>query len=486
MNGALNIEHKFPGLATYLIIEWVKANAPGTPVIGTVNGPDLGAQDGTQQTQVFYPAPHNQVALSVTGLPEVWFIIRFWGSSDGTSKDVFLFDMAGNARTGSVYPITKYEYVVGRGLSDPGVWADPAQDDTGLRDTRLLDKTYFVSERGTGPLLDAEIVDRSDDGGGFDFYDVGKVFNDGGVYVVFVINNQDAAGDDSGSTSVANDDIYVLTETDDYDPLVMSGRTIIVDGTDPVVELILANKAILPDGWFILQTHEGSQNNAVIQLDAGDTVKFRRQDVNKIVLGAGESIKVIIKNNELYVVDVCTDHDKLGQRIWADINTILNTLPCDGVVRTQAEWPRAVEVMDLVGSVSYTLWNTSQVEADGQTTYPNRGKWARDDVAGTFRPPLADGMSLKVLAGVEVAGRYGHQAIMDHAHHQATPDNNGGNPYMSSNYNPGSNFAYGLRSSSVEPSQFLGGKAKNLAGTADVGSTNQAVNNIGLYLLVCI
>lgn len=208
--------------------------------------------------------------------------------------------------------------------------------------------------------------------------------------------------------------------------------------------------------------------------------------MNKIVLGKGESIKIIIKDNGLYAVDVCTDHSRLGTRIWADINTVLNCLPCDGVVRDQAEWPRAVEVMDMVGAISYTLWNTSQVEADGQTSFPNRGKWARDDVAGTFRPPLADALSIKALAGAEVAGRYEHQELMDHGHFMGSPTDNGGIPYLSTNHNTGGNFSYGFNGSSVEPSQFMTGKAKNLAGTADVGSTSQKVNNIGLFLLVCI
>lgn len=486
-NGFLNISHNFAGESQFIVVEWVRSTAQGTPVPGAVTGTGLGAQDGTIQSQVFYPSPHVNEQLQVTELPEVWFLVRFWRSSDGVAKDVLLLELAGNARTGALYPITRYEYVVDRGYDNTtpvvttGVWSDPVQNDPGLRDTRLFEQTYWVQERGTGDLLAAEITDRSDLGGGFDFNPLGsKVMESGAVYIVTVITRIDLEGDDSGAPS-SGEGIIILTSDQDYNQLTMNGKTLLCDFPTDVGTLTIPNLSLLADGSFSIDTNLGDQRNVVIQLDAGDTVRFRGEDVNKIVLGETETIDFVIKDNVLYALKPITNHFRLGQRIWADM-ILENTLPCDGGSRVLADYPRVEQLLDALPVGAYvndTVWNTSQVEPDGQTSYPNKGKWMREGL--NFRPPDTRSKSNKGVSATDgsvISGGYEHQQLPSHYHFIAN-DQDGGSPYLSTQHSTGGNLGYVLNGSNTVPNEYR-------TSDSNIGGAINRVNSTLLFPLICI
>lgn len=476
-NGFLNISHNFAGELNYIIVEWVKSTAQGTPVIGHVTGTGLGAQNDTDQTEVFYPAAHVNEQLQVINLPEVWMLVRFWRSSDGIAKDVLLLQLAGNARTGAIYPISRYEYRVDRGQGDPGVWSDPVQDDQGLRDTRLADQYYWVEKRGMGTYIEGELTDRSDDGGGFDFVDVDEYMESGQTYVVYVVTRIETSSDDSGIPDTDDSDIFILDTNQDYVPLTMGGRTLIADFSTTVGILTIPNLVTVADGKFRLQTHTGGQRNVIIQFDAGDTIEFRKNTVNKIILGEGEEIEILIKNNVATVLAHFTNHDNLGEEVNG-YRLGLNRLPGDGGARLLADYPRVEELLDSLPATSVvndTTWNTSSVAADGQTVYLNKGKWMRD--GANFRPPLLEGKVIKGVSQATVTGRYEHQEMMAHEHFIASPTDSGGLPYLSASHSTGGNLGYNFNGSTVAPTLFKTGPG---------GGVNNIVNNIGLYPLLHI
>lgn len=479
-DGFLNIAHNHAGETGYVIMDWVKSTAQGTPVIGHVTGTGLGAQDDTDQTQVVYPAPHSQQQISITELPLTFFIVRFWRSADGITKDTLILELAGNARTGATFPIQRFEYVVDRGFDNTnpvvtdGVWSDPVAGDTGIGDTRLQGQNYWVQERGTGDLLSAEIVDRP--AGGFDFADVEKFMNSEAVYIVYVITRVDAGGDDS--VAIATDeDIFILTADADFNAVTMGGRTIVVNSPNNVVALSFANLLLEADTKFNIVTHYGSQRNVVLQLDVGDTVKFMRQDVNKIVLGIAEDLEIIIRDNVMYARAKETGHNDLGKVIWSYRATILNTLKADGTLYSGElpNYPRVEELLDSLPAGSVVNEVTWQTLSGGVAV--NKGKWMRE--GNNFRPPDLRSMMLKsmsTLDGSIVAGRRETDDIKEHFHFIATGGDGAGN-FLSSNHSTGGNSGYQFVASPTVPTTFR---------TSSTGSSENLVNNIGLYPLICI
>lgn len=484
-NGVLNISHNFAGESGFIIVEWVRSTAQATPVVGHVTGTALGAQNDTDATEVNYPAAHNNEQLQVINLPEVWFLVRFWRSADGISKDILLLLLAGDAHTGATYPINRYEYVVNRGhtnvfpVTTEGVWADPVENDIGIRDTRLYNTPFWVEERGTGSLLTTEIVVRDDQGGGFDFNDAFKVMNDGGVYVIYAISTV-ISGDDSGL--ISDDDIYILNANEGYNPVTMGGRTIIADFATVVGTLTFTALLTHADSRFKAQTHTGTQRNLVLQLNAGDTVDFRKAAVNKIVLGEGEEIEILIKDGVMYVLNHKTNHENLGVVKWA-WKQLLNALKADGSLLALINYPRVAELINglpAASVVNEVTWQTLAVQADGLNAYINKGKWMSDGTL--FRPPDLRNMTIKalsVLDGSIAGGRYEHQMVGAHEHLIGNDDPGAGSgDYLVTIRGTGGNLGYAFNSTDVEPDQF---KTKQIA-----GSIEQATNNTGLYPMICI
>lgn len=466
-NGALEVVSNFTGESGYVIGVVSKTTAPLTVV-----------------DQVVYPAPHSQRSWLIENLSPVWYLVRFWRSADGVTLDEEILTLAGNARTGSVYPVSRYEYVVGRGQGESGVWADPVQDDTHLFDTRLAGSMYWIEERGTGSLLSSEIIP---DATGFSFQAEGKVFNDTAVYIATVITRVDTggSGDDSGAMMDA-DDIFILTADVDFDAATMGGRTGIAAFSTAVGTVSFPNLALIPDCRCKFQTHGGMQNNLVLQLDAGDTVQFRGDDVNQIILGVGEEAEILIKDNVMFVLLSPAGYGCLGEVRFAYLS-LLNALPCDGISRALADFPRVVELLDNLASgavVNFTVWNTSTVIND-VTVYPNRGKWARE--GANFKPPLLLDQMVKGMAAVDgsvVAGRYENQNTGAHFHYLAANQfiSGDGSPLsattqLASSNESNGNVSYRLKGTAV---------AATLGKTSSGGSGNNLVNNIGLFPLVCI
>lgn len=392
---SLTISHNFAGETGYIIAVPKKSTAPLSDVICIIDGV-------AAQTRKVYPAPHSQESMLIEGLDPVWYLIKFYRSVDGIALDEEILTLAGNALVDSLFPITRYEYVVNRGYNNTApvatgseVWADPAAGDTGIRDERLLNKTYWIEERGTASLRTDEIVDRSDIGGGFDFSATlisgGKVMNDEATYIATVIERVDAAPT-SGTGSSDYNSVVILTANLDFDPNIHSGRVLVANWASGIGVLTMPNLSLLPDCKFKLQTHGGTQSYATIQLDSGDTIEFRKSDLNALHLGSGEEIEIIIKDNVAYVGQYSGDYQRVGERIWGDVNTELNTVVRDGTQYDQADMPRLMQWIDeyaiptIAEGTGATQWSYSVV-ADGETIYPNKGKFARDDVGGTIRVP---------------------------------------------------------------------------------------------------
>lgn len=414
--GRIKLRHIFQDEEDYVIIRWFKTTVPTTAQSGYVTGSNLGAQDGTNVTQVVYPAPHSQESLLIEDLDPVEYNVKSYRSVDGVTPDSEIFTLDCDASKDAQYDTTTYTYIVDRGESgtDPD-WADPTSDTIELRDERLLDARYTVHERGTGIMIPpgetgAEYTDRSDDGGGFDWTVTDKVFETGGVYHVTVYDRVDVTETepDSGGDEVNN--IYILEDDEDFDRDAMHGKLIYANGSGDLLTLTFPNLLLIADCYFRVGTQGGDQRYLVLQLDAGDTVKHQGQDKNVLYIGKAEGMAIMIRNNVMYIIQDNTNYFRLGQRIWGDKQE-LNTLFRDGSEYNQADYPRLVEFMDSlpVGQVvaygtSPGQWDSSvlvTVAYNNYTYYPYKSMFARDDLAGTFRVPDSRGQMIRALKYVD-------------------------------------------------------------------------------------
>lgn len=392
--GNLKISHNFSGETGYVIMVPKKTTAPLADVVCTIDGV-------TNQTRKVYAAPHSQTSVLIENLFHEWYFIKFYRSLDGVSLDQEILTLAGNATSGAIYPITRFEYIVGRGEGELYIWSDPIPGDVGLRDERLLNKTYWVEERGTGSLLQQnpseEIIDRSDEGGGFDFVQEGKSFEAGGVYVVTMIEKVDLTGEGGGGGSDYND-ILILDVNQDFDPATMNGKLLIAQFPGNIGLLNFPNLSTLADCKFKLQSHFAFQRYVKMQFDVGDSITFLNQDLNVLYLGRGEFIECLIRDNVIYVMGYDGEYRRLGLRVWADKQE-LNSLLANGTQYNQSEYPRLMQFVDSLPSanvVSEATWASSQT-INGKTVYPNKGLFARDDVAGKIRVPDMRNMHIRAL-----------------------------------------------------------------------------------------
>jgi hypothetical protein len=380
-SGHLSVRHNFTGETQYVIAQWVKSTAPLTEIGRHV-----------------YAAPHSEQSLLIEDLQPVWHLVRFWRSSDGVALDQEILTLAGNARSGAVYPITRYEYIVGRGGggTDP-TWNDPAPDETQLMDERLAGKFFWIEERGTGSLLSSEINVLSE--GGFEFVDEFKVFNDGAVYIATVVERVDIT---EGDTPVDSDTIIVETDID-YDHTIHNGKTLVIQGSADVLTISIPNLTLVADSSFRVVTHEGTQRNCVIQFDTGDTIIISQNPENSVIMGVAEEVVIEFIDNVPYITNGF-NYDHIGRVIheWSTAD-LPNKLKLSGQTIDLTNYPRVVWLLEnRITPISTAAWDL--------LTTTSKGYWGR--TGNNVRVPLLVDF---VRAGT-TPGAYQVDTIGPHTH----------------------------------------------------------------------
>lgn len=433
---SIRLAHNFTGETGFVIIVPRKTTAPLADVVCTIDGV-------VAQTRKVYPFPHTQQQMLVEGLDPVIYFFKCYRSADGVALDEQINIIALDAKTGASQVLTRYTYVVDRGNSEVDVWADPVAGDHGLNDTRLLDKQYYIEERGTGSFMDEEITQRV--GGGFDFTDADKNF-EGGVYFAWVANDVTLPDGSSGSGTPTADDIIFLTTNINYDPIAHVGKVLQAAYASAVGVLTIPALATVPDGSFTLDTNGGTQRNVVLQLFVGETAAFLGQGRNKVILGKGESVKVIFKAGVMYLYNYSGDARSRGQRIFADV-LLPNTFFLAGTgPHNLIDWPSVQEIINGLNALSIitslATWNNTITDGgptfDAITKYPNHGKWCVPG-DGTFyfpdaRKQFVRGIDFTVAGEVPTYVVDGHrqsqgpgglqkQALDEHFHPSGTETN---------------------------------------------------------------
>lgn len=422
------------GYTGKLIIRWLKASAPLTEV----------------GRSAAFDFPYIAVYTIPNLDPEV-YIVQLWRSADGTTLSELIQPWSIDATLFNEVSAVTYQYRVGRGSSGSSpAWADPANGDTTLVDTRLNGATQdelYVVEAGYGPKLNSEYNLHA--GGGIELLG-GKTFDDG---TNWFITMQRTVTQSTAPSSVSDYAVRVLADSDftagsvDFDSTFYK-KICAVTADGSTVKVVFPSRLLISDTKVRFSTHGMASAMLVLQLNAGDHVNFLGVSRNAIYLGQGEEIEIYVKGNQFYVSQYAGDARRVGQRFFGD-KLELNALFADGSEYNQADFPRLMQFIDDLPSgnvLDYTTWALSQTvtyvkNEDStvqvqKTVYPNKGLFARNDATGKFKVPDMRNMFIRALKDVSGAtdterlqskpGGYQLDQFAEHTHKAALWNETGG------------------------------------------------------------
>lgn len=409
------IKFQFPSVTNHLVITWARNDAPLAEVGRQAYPP--GSSPGQAAAQN---------VLVPLGLDGTVYTFRFYESLDGTTLNSLLDEWSVDCALDSISTFETYAYIVDRGEVH-AEWSDPVSNTIELRDSRLKNKNYTVSFRGTGFRVPVyEYVDRSDDGGGFDLI-APESFSAGDT--IFVQVAQSAVSQNSlPPSSTDYGDVVSLSASGSWN-VAYNKKLIVTNLSAGVHTLTFPAIATMSDTKFRVSTHSGSQRYLILQFTTN--VVFQNRSTNRIILGRGETIEILIKGGSLYIIDF--QGQRVGQRIFGDLQ-FENTLYRDGSEYNVADYPRLYDWMLTLPAghlLSYTAWND------------NKGMFALSADGTKFKVPDSRNMferALKTLdfstdteRSVNYPGGFQSDALKKHAHkvfgqdNQAPPTGNSSN-----------------------------------------------------------
>ena len=355
------------------------------------------AEEGRQS----YAAPHPERSLTVvTDYPEM-YKFSFYQSVDGDELTTHMIDMDIDCSILDSMNFI-YDYVVDRGSTgtDPD-WADPATGDDTINDERLIGTDFYVQRRGFGPLRPDEVEKDNVLGS---FTPVGLTFEETDTW--FAIGQQTiqhagspapgttpgASGDYMSEVDIAEDTAF---GTEHYRKLLSC------TSAAGVTVISFASFATIPNTKVLINTHGMSGRYLTLAFSTGETVPFLGWTKNKITLGRGEEIEILFTGTAGRILRYEGDYRRLGEevgsrKLLADTGHIEpNSIVCDGSLYNIADYPRLVndyiKELGLHQIKTLSAWGTASnlTGAAGETIseYPNKGFFAVDDLAGTFRVP---------------------------------------------------------------------------------------------------
>lgn len=445
----IGINISFAGYTGSLIIVWKEA------IQNNPNPPETGRSDAI--------AFDVDEVYNIININPVVHLIEFWRSSDDVTLDELLRTWSVDAsRTADAPIVAQYDYVVDRGYTnetpvDTGdeVWADPVLDATQIIDERLngYTKDEIRFEQRGGIKYREDEYDLVTGGGvellgGFTFGDAGQ------TYSVTVYKTVPQPGVSASSSDY--NDVLVITANGTLDNTYYKKLVVANKAGSGLLTVTFPDLALIANSKIKFQTHGGNQSFLVLQLDSGDTIKFLGENKNKIVLGKGEEIELLFKDNVGYVMHYEGDARRVGARLMDDIQR-LNTLKADGTEYNQADYPRLMDFINALPAAqikSYSDWSISTtpnyvVDQDGGAEYtkaifPNKGFFAVDNVNSKFKVPDMKNMfirSLKTFDSVDASdtertsnkpGAYQIDAFRKHSHEAGGLWNESGTAHIAS------------------------------------------------------
>jgi hypothetical protein len=359
-----------------------EANAPSTPV---------------QTIDVLLPHSSSQ-QIVFTGLNQVAHYFRLYELVSGV-LGTQLSEYFVEPTTSTVSTLADLELTVGLNVGDDitpdqdqfdGTAAFP--DYSGM----VAKVNYRVVQRGVGPLKDDEYEDTTGGGVTFGFQLTnGQQFQDGDTFFIQMIPSITVnPADYQNSATGTIQDIVEITSNTTLSSTHLS-KLIDINGSTNKITITLDLIANWPNMRPIaFKTDRGSQINAVIKAQTSELIYFDGAEVNEIVMGKSEHLRLVKKGTRIHVESYDTGHDVVGCVEYA-YKLKKNTVVADGTVLNRDEYPRLWAFVNTLtlgnGVVSDTDWSTDS------TT--NRSKFSLGDGSTTFRLPDLRGLFVRGLDG---------------------------------------------------------------------------------------
>lgn len=370
--------------------------------------------------------PNGQGSFNVEGLQKALYVFKFYQSSDGTTLETLLRQITYNANTQKIVSET-FEYVVGRGET-----GDPTPDTNILADSRLegaLKSELSVKRRGVGELIKVEFDLHT--GGGVELTN-GNLFGDGEI---FHITRQYAVTEPEENTggSEAVDVVEIISNTT-FEAAKHLNKIISLEGGSETVVFTMPAFSSIPDGGIKFIHNSSTARYLKIQFASGNYVFFYNKNRNRIHLGKGHLIEIVIKEGKCYVVSSARDsgYDKVGETEMSNYKDKPNAILCDGshVEYNIADFERLFDELPSEMKVLVDKWDNDTVKVIvGNKTfnyYYQRRKFGVNEATGKFKFPDLRDTYFKTLAHFDGttdptlisqgAGGFGPMQLIEHGH----------------------------------------------------------------------
>lgn len=402
------------------------------------------------------------------------YLFKFYRSADGSTLDELIEGWSVDVAKGTRSLLQRYFYVVGR-----GELYDPAPNQPVLSDERLVGAdALYVFNRGTGYRSpdDFTLLDE----GGFTLLHE-ELFSNEDEWMVEVVTNEDQITSMPGSFDSGA--VHLVSEDGSFDASYRGVENIADFPAASTGVTTFPALALIANGRCLFSTYATEGRYWRLQLATGDTVRHLGEDVNSITLRQNERLELVFNSGACYVVDYRGGAELAGEVVKAD-KKLINTEYADGSEADIADYQDLIDRLPVEKMVSYDDWNLYVDVTVGEVTkryYKNRGKFAVDALAGTFRFPDLRGQSFRALKNVDGAddssmlsqgaGGMWAQQIISHKHPVTIPSKD----FQSQNAH-GQNLT-GPGDGELDTQNFV---------TAAVGGSEQRVDSIGQYALIRI
>lgn len=346
------------------------------------------------------PGPHGQVYnfSFVNNIIDVVYTVKLYDVPPGAGLGNLIKSHDLTVSTSTLIIDADIEMIVGGALA-----TDAVAGDDNFTNPALIDKDFYIVQRGIGQLLYARLPEYSFDNATGKVTLIVGTFNDEDIFILkmrpkYVVNppgSQSASGIFKDVVIITAD--TTLVGADFGKLLVVEAIANVITITMPLINTIIKKVPLwIESVGTRLDEDDTNHINVILQAAEGDTIKGIGRIAGRFILSRGEKAQLIRIGDVMYFFTDSNDIKRVGQLEFS-YGDMLNRLWADGSEVLVADYPRLKDALDLmqVGTVvSYAAYDAVTV-VDGVNKYINRGKFALSNDGTKIKVPDWRNMSVR-------------------------------------------------------------------------------------------